>query len=131
MHEMGCWNQSEVQNWLATNGCAEMYSKAFAERNIDGETLMAMTMEELLVDVLQVDPEDIDDDMRGVHQALLDKIWNAVMDDYTPQTPHMMDGWNQSEVQNWLAANGCAEMYSKVFADGEIDEASWGRPRAM
>jgi hypothetical protein len=90
-HGMDCWNPSDVQNWLAKNDFADMYSKVFADREIDGTILMTMTMEELLADVLEVDPEDIDDDMREAHWALLYKIWDAVMEEYTPQTSHLME----------------------------------------
>jgi hypothetical protein len=95
---MDCWNPSDVQNWLAKNDFTDMYSKVFADRKIDGTILMTMTMEELLADVLEVDPEDIDDDMREAHWALLYKIWDAVMEEYTPQTSHMMDRCAKSEM---------------------------------
>jgi hypothetical protein len=97
-HLMDLCSQSDVQNWLATNDFADMYSKVFADREIDGTILMTMTMEELLADVLEVDPEDIDDDMREAHWALLYKIWDAVMEEYTPQTSHMMDRCAKSEM---------------------------------
>ena len=120
-HGMDCWNPSDVQNWLAKNDFTDMYSKVFADSDIDGETLMTMTMEELLADVLEVDPEDIDDDMRGAHWALLYKIWDAMMEEYTPQTSHLMDRCAKSEMHKWFANNELMGTYIKVFACGESD----------
>ena len=105
-HGMDCWDQSDVQNWLAANDVADTYSKVFADSDIDGETLMTMTMEELLADVLEVDPEDIDDDMREAHWALLYKIWEAVMEEHTPQTSHLMDRCAKSEMAPVANSNG-------------------------
>ena len=48
------WGEAEVQEWLRVNDLYDSYGEAFAESQVDGETLVTLTLEEMLVDVLEV-----------------------------------------------------------------------------
>ena len=70
------WGQAEVQEWLVSSDLTA-YSEAFTENEIDGEVLATLTMDELLVDILEVDPDDIDAEMRQEQTELLARIAEA------------------------------------------------------
>ena len=48
------WGEAEVQEWLRVNDLYDSYGEAFAASQVDGETLVTLTLEEMLVDVLEV-----------------------------------------------------------------------------
>ena len=71
------WSVARAKQWLVEVSMEDIYADGFAEAQVDGEILATLTLEELLVDVLEVDPDDIDDAMRAEHMGLLAQVAEA------------------------------------------------------